>query len=143
MKALAASAFAIASAGGLHFEAQAQEPPRHFEFGVFTLNAGETADLTSDHIPLEFVQVWPHPFGNRAINLSLNGKSFSVGVGAQIDLKSPYSRPKSDKAENILSDKDHCYLEITDLEDSKGRQSEGPVRTRLHVSVPLQRRAAQ
>jgi hypothetical protein len=73
MKHLAASALAIASAGGFLPEAVAQDRSRHFEFGIFTLNLGEAADLTSDHIPLEFVQVWAHPFGNRAINISVRG----------------------------------------------------------------------
>lgn len=119
MKAFAASAFAIASAGGLLFEAQAQDQSRHFEFGVFTLNLGEAADLTADHIPLEFVQVWPHPFGNRAINISVGGKSYSVGVGARIDLKSPYSRANSDSAESTLRGKNHCTLEIMDFDNPK------------------------
>ena len=119
MKALAASAFAIALAGGPLFEAQAEDGSRHFDFGIFTLNLGEAADLTGDHIPLEFVQVWAHPFGNRAINISVSGKSYTVGVGARIDLKSPYSRSSSDKAESTLSGKDHCHLEITDFDNPK------------------------
>ena len=119
MKALAASAFAIALAGGPVLEAQAQEKARHFDFGIFTLNLGEAADLTGDHIPLEFVTVWPHPFGNRAISISVSGKSYTVGVGARMDLKSPYSRSTSDKAESTLSGKDHCYLEITDFDNPK------------------------
>ena len=61
MKALAASAFAIALAGGPLLEAQAQDGARHSDIGIFTLNLGEAADLTGDHIPLEFVQVWAHP----------------------------------------------------------------------------------
>ncbi len=80
MKALAASAFAVTLAGGLLPEAQAQDQPRHFDSGTFTLNLGEAADLTGDHIPVEFIQVWAHPFGNRAINISVGGKSYSVGV---------------------------------------------------------------
>lgn len=120
MKALAASAFAIASAGGLHLEAQALDQARHFDFGIFTLNLGEAADLTGDHIPLAFVQVWPHPFGNRAINISVRGKSYTVGVGAQIDLKSPYLRTNSDNAGSALSGKDHCQLEIADFDNPEG-----------------------
>ena len=117
MKRLAASALAIASAGGFLSEAVAQDRSRHFEFGIFTLNLGEAADLTSDHIPLEFVQVWAHPFGNRAINISVRGKSYTVGVGARIDLKSRYLFRSSDDAESTLSGKDHCYLEIADFEN--------------------------
>ena len=82
MKALAASAFAIALAGGPVLEAQAQDRARHSDVGIFTLNLGEAADLTGDHIPLEFVTVWAHPFGNRAISISLSGKSYTVGVGS-------------------------------------------------------------
>ena len=119
MRALAASAFAIALAGGLPPEAQAQDQSRHFEFGIFTLNLGEAADLTADHIPLEFVQVWAHPFANRAINISVSGKSYTVGVGARIDLKNPYLRASSDKAESTVSGKDHCYVEITDFENAE------------------------
>jgi hypothetical protein len=116
MKALAVSAFAIALAGGLFPEAQAQDQ-RHFESGVFTLNVGETADLTGDHIPLEFVQVWPHPFGNRAINITVSGKSYTVGVGARIDLKSRFLWRSSDEAESTLGGKDHCSLEITHFDN--------------------------
>ena len=119
MKALAASAFAIASAGGLLLEAEAQDRARHIEFGSFTLNLGEATDLTGDHIPLEFVQVWPHPFGNRAINISVRGKSYTVGVGARIDLKSRYLWTSSGEAGSTLSGKDHCTLEITDFENPK------------------------
>ena len=119
MKALAVLAFAIALAGGPPFEAQAQDGSRHSDFGVFTLNIGEAADLTGDHIPLEFVTVWAHPFGNRAISISLSGKSYTVGVGSRIDLKSPYSRPSSAKAESTPSGKDHCHLEITDFDNPK------------------------
>ena len=119
MKALAASAFAIALAGGPVLEAQAQDRARHSDVGIFTLNLGEAADLTGDHIPLEFVTVWAHPFGNRAISISLSGKSYTVGVGSRIDLKSPYSRSNFDMAESTLSSKDHCYLEITDFENPK------------------------
>ncbi len=117
MKALAASAFAIASAGGLLLGAQAEDQTRHFEFGIFTLNLGETGDLTVDHIPLEFVQVWPHPFGNRAINISVAGKSYTVGVGARIDLKSSYLRANPDNAGSAVSGKDHCFLVITDFDN--------------------------
>ena len=88
---------------------------------LFTLNLGEAADLTGDHIPLVFVQVWPHPFGNRAINISVSGKSYTVGVGARIDLKSPYLRANSDNAGSTLSGKDRCYLEVTDFNN----QAEG------------------
>ena len=119
MKFLAASAFAIALAGGPLLEAQAEDGSHHFDFGIFTLNLGKSADLTGDHTPLELVQVWAHPFGNRAINISVSGKSYTVGVGARIDLKSPYSRSSSDKAESTLSSKDHCYLEITDFDNPK------------------------
>lgn len=117
MKALAVSAFAVTLAGGLPLEAQAQDQSRHFEFGIFTLNAGEAADLTADHVPLKFVQVWPHPFGNRAINISVNGKSYTVGVGARIDLKSRYLRANADNAESAVGGKDHCFLEITDFDN--------------------------
>jgi hypothetical protein len=119
MKALAASAFAIALAGGPVLDAQAQDGARHSDIGIFTLNLGEAADLTGDHIPLEFVKVWAHPFANRAISISLSGKSYTVGVGSRIDLKSPYSRSRSDKAESTLSGKDHCFLEITDFDNPK------------------------
>ena len=119
MKALAASAFAIALAGGSVLEAQAQERARHSDIGIFTLNLGEAADLTGDHIPLEFVTVWAHPFGNRAISISVSGKSYTVGVGTRIDLKSPYSRSNSAPAESTLSGKDHCYLEITNFDNPK------------------------
>ncbi len=57
MKALAASAFAIALAGGPLLEAQAQDRARHSDVCIFTLNVGEGADLTGDHIPLELVTV--------------------------------------------------------------------------------------
>jgi|SRR5208337_1471736 len=117
MKSLAASAFAIVLAGGPPLAAQAQDGSRHFDFGIFTLNRGECADLTGDHIPLEFVQVWPHPFGNRAINISLNGKSYTVGVGARIDLKSRYLWSSSGEAGSTFSGKDHCYLEVTDFDN--------------------------
>jgi hypothetical protein len=117
MKVLAASAFAVASAGGLLLEAQTQAQSRHFEFGIFTINLGEAADLTGDHIPLKFVQVWPHPFGNRAINISVHGKSYTVGVGARIDLKSRYLWRSSDDSESTLGSKDHCTLEITDFDN--------------------------
>jgi hypothetical protein len=117
MKALAASAFAIALAGGPLLEAQAQDRAHHSDVGMFTLNLGEGADLTGDNIPLEFVRVWPHPFANRAINISVSGKSYTVGVGSRIDLKSPYSRSNSDTAGSTLSGKDHCYLEITDFDN--------------------------
>ena len=116
MKALAVSAFAIALAGGHLPEAQAQDQ-RHFESDIFTLNVGETADLTGDHIPLEFVQVWAHPFANRAINISVHGKSYTVGVGARIDLKSRYLWSSSGEAGSTVSGKDHCYLEITDFDN--------------------------
>ena len=117
MKALAASAFAIALAGGPLLEAQAQDRARHSDIGIFTLNVGEGADLTGDHIPLEFVQVWAHPFANRAINISVNGKSYTVGVGARIDLKSRYLWSSSGEAGRTLSGKDHCYLKITDFDN--------------------------
>ncbi len=89
MKALAASAFAIALAGSAVLHAQAQERALHSDIGIFTLNLGEAADLTQDHIPLEFVTVWAHPFANRAISISVSGKTYTVGVGSRIDLKSP------------------------------------------------------
>ncbi len=117
MKALAASAFAIASAGGFLLGAQAEEQSRHIEFGIFTLNVGEAADLTGDHIPLEFVRVWPHPFGDRAINISVGGKSYTVGVGARIDLKSRYLWSSSGEAGSTISGKGHCYLVITDFDN--------------------------
>jgi hypothetical protein len=119
MKSLAVSAFVIALAGGPLLEAQAQDRALHSDIGIFTLNLGEAADLTQDHIPLEFVTVWAHPFGNRAISISIGGKSFTVGVGSRIDLKSPYSRPNTDMAESTLSSKDHCYLDITDFDNPK------------------------
>ena len=119
MKALAASAFAIALAGGPVLEAQAQDRARHSDAGIFTLNVGEAADLTSDHIPLEFVTVWAHPFANRAISISISGKSYTVGVGSRIDLKSRYLWSSSGEAGSTLSGKDHCYLEITDFDNPK------------------------
>ena len=119
MKALAASAFAIAFAGGPVLDAQAQGRARHSDIGIFTLNVGEGADLTGDHIPLEFVTVWAHPFANRAINISVGGKSYTVGVGSRIDLKSPYLWSSSGEAGSTLSGKDHCYLEITDFDNPK------------------------
>ena len=119
MRALAASAFAIAWVGALLPGAQAQDQSRHVESGIFMLNLGEAADLTQDHIPLEFVQVWPHPFGNRAINISVRGKSYTVGIGARIDLKSRYLWTSSGEAGSTLSGKDHCTLEITDFENPK------------------------
>ncbi len=122
MKSLAVVlAFAVALVGGLLSEAQAGGAPRHYLFGVFTLNAGEAADLTEEHIPLEFVRVWPHPFGNRAIYISLDGKAYSVGVGTRIDLKSSFLRAKAGKAESALDEKNHCDLEIADFEN----QAEG------------------
>ena len=119
MKALTASAFALALAGGPVLDVQAQDGALHSDIGIFTLNLGEAADLTGDHIPLEFVTVWAHPFGNRAISISLSGKSYTVGVGARIDLKSPYLRSNSDTAESTLSGKDHCLLEIADFDNPK------------------------
>ena len=119
MKALAVSAFAIALAGGFVLGAQAQDRAFHSDIGIFTLNLGEAADLTQDHIPLEFVTVWAHPFGNRAISISVSGKTYTVGVGSRIDLKSPYSRSTSNNAESSLSGKDHCYLDITDFDNPK------------------------
>ena len=121
MKSLAVSAFAIALAGGLVLEAQAQDGSRHFELGIFTLNVGEGADLTGDHIPLEFIQVWAHPFANRAINISVGGKSYTVGVGTRIDLKSRYLWSSSGEAGSTVSGKDHCYLEIADFEPEAGK----------------------
>ncbi len=117
MKALAASAFAIALAAAPPLEAQAQDRARHSDIGIFTLKVGEAADLTGDHIPLEFVQVWAHPFANRAINISVGGKSYTVGVGARIDLKSRYLWSSSGEAGSTLSGKDHCYLDITDFDN--------------------------
>lgn len=119
MKALAASALAIALTGGLLLQARSQDGPRHFESGEFTLGPGDTADLTEERIPLAFVKVWPHPFGNRAINISVNGQSYSIGVGSFIDLKSPYSRLKSERTENILSSRNRCVLEIVDFDNPK------------------------
>ena len=120
MKALAASAFVIVLAGGPVLEAQAQDGARHSDIGIFTLNVGEAADLTGDHIPLEFVTVWAHPFANRAINISVGGKSYTVGVGTRIDLKSRYLWSSSGEAGSTLSSKDHCYLEITDFDNPEG-----------------------
>ncbi len=119
MKALAASALAIGLTGGLLLQARSQDGPRHVESGEFTLAPGDTADLTEESIPLVFVKVWPHPFGNRAINISVNGQSYSIGVGAFINLKSPYSRLKSDKQASSLGGKDRCTLEIVDFDNPK------------------------
>jgi hypothetical protein len=119
MKALAASALAIALADGSVLEARAQDRALHSDIGIFTLSLGEAADLTGDHIPLKFVTVWARPFGNRAISISLGGKSYTVGVGSRIDLKSPWSMPNSDTAESTLSGKDHCFLDITDFDNPK------------------------
>ncbi|HXW21433.1 MAG TPA: hypothetical protein VEK14_00830, partial [Rhodomicrobium sp.] len=52
-----------------------------------------------------------------AINISVRGKSYTVGVGARIDLKSRYLWRSSDDPESTLSGKDHCYLEIADFEN--------------------------
>jgi hypothetical protein len=117
MKALAVSAFAVGLTGGLVLEAQSQDRPRHVDAGEFTLSLGETADLTEEHIPLAFVTVWPHPFGDRAINISVNGQSYSVGAGAVINLKSPYSRLKSGTRTSVLAGKVHCNLEIVDFDN--------------------------
>jgi hypothetical protein len=103
--------------GGFIWAAHSQDGFRHFDSGEFTLKPGENADLTEEHIPLEFVKVWPHPFGNRAINIVVDGQSYSLGTGARIDLKSPYSRLKARKVESALKDRAHCYLEIADFDN--------------------------
>ena len=111
------TAFALGITFGAS-ETQAQD--RHFESGTFALKPGDAADLTEDHIPLVFIKVWPHPFGDRAINISVNGRSYSLGTGGRIDLKSPYSGYfGSGKAENALSRKDHCNLDIVDFNNPK------------------------
>jgi hypothetical protein len=92
---------------------------RHYDSGEFTLKPGDAADLTEEHIPLAFVQVWAHPFGERAINIKVAGKSYSVGVGARIDLKSPFTRLNAEKVESALSGKHHCNLEIADFDNPK------------------------
>ncbi len=120
MKALAVSALAVGLTGGLVLEARSQDRPRHVDAGEFTLSPGDTADLTGEHIPLAFVTVWPHPFGNRAINISVNGQSYSIGPGAVIDLKSPYSRLKSEKQASILGGKVRCNLAIVEFDNPEG-----------------------
>ena len=121
MKALAVSAVAVGLTGGLLLQAQSQDRPRHVDAGEFTLSPGDTADLTEEHIPLVFVTVWPHPFGNRAINISVNGQSYSIGPGAVIDLKSPYSRLKSGTGASVLAGKVRCNLEIVDFDNPQER----------------------
>jgi hypothetical protein len=113
-----ASALAAVLSGVLAFPAHPQDA-RQYDSGEFTLKPGEAADLTEERIPLTFVQVWAHPFGNRAINIKIAGQSYSVGVGARIDLKSPYSRMKAEKVENPLASKHHCNLEIADFDNPK------------------------
>jgi hypothetical protein len=92
---------------------------RHYDKGEFTLKPGDAADLTEDHIPLAFVQVWAHPFGDRAINIKVAGQSYSVGVGARINLKSPYLRAKAEKGGSALSGKERCNLRIADFDNPK------------------------
>jgi hypothetical protein len=112
------SALAIGLAAAVALPAR-PEDARHYDAGAFTLKPGDAAELTEDRIPLAFVQVWAHPFGNRAINIKVAGKSYSVGVGARIDLKSPYSPVKAEKVESALAGKDRCNLEIVDFDNSK------------------------
>jgi len=118
VRSLTVSALAMGLAAGL-FHPALPQVSRHFESGEFTLKPGDTAELTEEHIPLAFVQVWAHPFGNRAINIKVAGQSYSVGVGARIDLKSPFSRLKAEKVESALAGKDHCNLEIADFDNPR------------------------
>jgi len=112
-----APALAIGLSAALALAAQSED--RHFGAGSFTLKPGETVDLTIDHIPLAFLRVWAHPFGNRAINITVAGQSYSVGAGASIDLKSPFTRMKAGKSDSALGDKKRCELEITQFDNPK------------------------
>ncbi len=112
-----APALAIGLSSVLVFAAHPED--RHFDAGEFTMKPGDAADLTEDHIPLAFLRVWPHPFGNRAINIAVAGQNYSLGVGARIDLKSPYARLKLGKTESTLAGKARCDLEIADFDNPK------------------------
>jgi hypothetical protein len=109
--------FAIVLSFGALFVAQSQDRSRHFDSGDFTLSPGDTADLTEEHVLLTFVKIWPHPFGNRAINITLDGQSFTIGAGSRIDLKSPFSRVQSERSENAFSGTDHCNLDVVSFEN--------------------------
>jgi hypothetical protein len=112
-----APALAIGLSALLALAAQSED--RHFETGSFTLKPGDTADLTVDRIPLAFLRVWAHPFGNRAINITVAGQSYSVSVGTRIDLKSPFTRMKAATTGSALAEKKRCDLEIEDFDNPK------------------------
>lgn len=113
-----APALAIGLSGLICFPAHSQGQ-RHFESGAFTLSVGDAVDLTEEHLPLEFIKVWPHPFGDRAINIMVGEHSFSVAIGSRINLKSAFTRAQIGRDESFLSGKDYCSISVIDFENPK------------------------
>jgi hypothetical protein len=111
-----APALAIGLSGLICSPAHSQDQ-RHFESGIFTLSVGDAVDLTEEHLPLEFIKVWPHPFGDRAINIMVGEHSFSVAIGSRINLKSSFTRTQIGRDASFLSGKDYCAISVIDFDN--------------------------